>query len=140
MVRYAATEALGHLGTELAINAVQTVLIHDPSLFARTAAAEAIGVLGGSDFGPDLRNALERDQEWRVRRAAAESCGFLQDFDAVASLLSAADDVHFRVRATVAWALGEIGGQDVQKALETLATDRSSLVRRSAERSLSQLA
>ena len=61
------------------------------------------------------------------RRAAAESCGFLQEFDAVASLLSAADDVHFRVRAAVAWALGEIGGQDVQKVLETLAKDRSSL-------------
>ncbi len=139
MVRYAATEALGHLGTELATDAVQKVLILDPSLFARTAAAEAIGVMGGSDVGPQLRHALERDQEWRVRRAAAESCGFLREFDAVASLLSAADDVHFRVRAAVAWALGEIGGQDVQKVLETLATDRSSLVRRSAERSLSQL-
>jgi HEAT repeat protein len=54
-------------------------------------------------------------------------------------LLSAADDAHFRVRAAVAWALGEIGGQEVQKVLGTLATDRSSLVRRSAERSLSQL-
>jgi bilin biosynthesis protein len=139
MVRYAATEALGHLATDLAIDAVRQVLIHDPSLFARTAAAEAIGVMPGTDAGPDLRNAVERDQEWRVRRAAAESCGFIQDSDAIGSLTFAADDSHFRVRAAVAWALGEIGGEDAQRVLGVLATDRSSLVRRSADRSLTQL-
>jgi len=36
--------------------------------------------------------------------------------------------------------LGEIGGEDAQSVLRALAGDRSSLVRRSAERSLSQLA
>jgi HEAT repeat protein len=139
MVRYSATEALGHLGTDIAAAAVQTVLASDPSLFARTAAAEALGTLDAPGRSSTLRVALERDDEWRVRRAAAEACGFVQDARTLPSLVFASDDPHFRVRQAVAWALGELGGEDAERALNVLVRDRSSLVRRSAERSLGEL-
>jgi HEAT repeat protein len=140
MVRYAAVEALGHIGQATARDVIFQALINDRSLLVRTAAGEAAGSLDGPDAVEYLTRAISLDSEWRVRRSAVESCGLLQDSSATQYLIRAATDPHFRVRMAVAQAIGEIGGDSGRNTLEELASrDQSLFVKRSAGRALQRL-
>jgi HEAT repeat protein len=140
MVRYAAVEALGHIGQVSSRGVICQALVNDRSLLVRTAAGEAAGSLGGPDAIEYLARAISLDSEWRVRRSAVESCGLLQDSTAMQYLIRAAADPHFRVRMASAQAIGEIGGDSGRNALEELVSrDQSLFVKRSAARALQRL-
>jgi HEAT repeat protein len=140
MVRYAAVEALGHIGQASARDIILRALLNDRSLLVRTAAGEAVGSLGGPNAIEFLARAILIDPEWRVRRSAVESCGLLGNTAATQSLIRAADDPHFRVRMAVAQAIGEIGDELGRHALEGLALkDQSLFVKRTANRALRRL-
>lgn len=140
LVRYAAIEALGHIGQSSARDTIFNALANDRSLLVRTAAGEAAGSLNGPEAIGYLTRTMATDLEWRVRRAAVESCGLLRNSAAVEPLVHVASDPHFRVRMAVAHALGEIGDNSGRDALVQLAsTDRSLFVKRTAERALQRL-
>ena len=140
MVRYASVEALGHIGQAASRDVVLRALLNDRSLLVRTAAGEAVGSLNGPNAIDVLVRAILVDPEWRVRRSAVESCGLLQNRAATQSLIQAAADPHFRVRMSVAQALGEIADGLGRTVLERLASiDQSLFVKRAAERALQRL-
>jgi HEAT repeat protein len=137
MVRYSATEALGHLGRPVSRDTLCSVLSGDRSLLVRSAAAEALGILGGDSVLGPLTLALIVDPEWRVRRAAAESCGLLQQTVVAETLQEAIHDPHFRVRLAVVWAIREINDLASKPVLAEVAEKDLSLhVRRAAEHAL----
>jgi len=140
MVRYAAVEALGHIGQATAREVIFRALHNDRSLLVRTAAGEAAGSLDGPDAIGFLARTILIDPEWRVRRSAVDSCGLLHNNAATQSLIHAAADPHFRVRMAVAQAIGEIGDDSGKDALERLASkDQSLFVKRAADRALQRL-
>lgn len=87
-----------------------------------------------------LRADLARLRSWRAitRSNAAADLGLVRISDALPALLETLNDRDVRVRQTVAWALGQVGGPDTLAVLVRLLGDPSRLVARRAQEVLAE--
>lgn len=107
-VREEAAAALGKLNDAAALPALVASL-GDPDDRIRWAAADGLGRLGYAESVPALGETLKSDKDPRVREVAALSLGNMRFQQAVAYLLSGADDVEPRVAEQSIAALAALG-------------------------------
>ena len=124
--RRSAAEALGRLGSEAAIPPLVGAL-EDEWEWVRFDAAVALGRIGGPQAAAGLVGAL-RDASWNVRLQARRALVAI-GAPAVAPLARAAADPEPGLRWRVAWALGQIGGEEAARALESTGADPDGRVR-----------
>lgn len=87
----------------------------------------ALGELGEPKAFDLLKEALDSETEL-VRTSAISALGDLGDRRAIELLLPFVENPDWQVRYRVAQAFGRLGGDEVQAALETLATDEQTAV------------
>jgi len=123
-VRRAVCKALAELKDERALAALVAVLRSDVSQYARAEAAKALGVIGGEGALRHLQAALDQDSHADViRQKALVGLGELGD---PKGLAVARRWLRYGrapgTRAKAIKALGKLGGDDVRRELEQIAT------------------
>ncbi len=73
---------------------------------------------------------------WHVKSSCLKILGMRKDPESIAEINQILIDPNADVRATAAWALGEIGGKDALAILSGLTKDDNNFVRISAEKAL----
>lgn len=106
-VRRSATEAMGRIGTDLAIPTLIEAL-HDSNALVRRAAAEALGANRDRRAVLPLCRALQ-DENWIVVRGAADALAEIRDTQAVMPLMRALSDERSEVRRRALKALEHFG-------------------------------
>jgi HEAT repeat protein len=133
-LRRAAAEGLARAGDRSAVAAIESGVSTDSSPAVRAAMAFALQKLGGN-YVARLANALDSD-----RTAAQIAAYFLELGPAVAPQLAPhLKDPSESIRGNAALILGAIGGPAERDALQPLLQDRSSEVRRAAERAIERI-
>lgn len=107
---------------------------------ARELAIQAMGRFGGKRWAPRVIDALlVGDDDLRI--AAAKAAPYVEDRRIIPYLYEAAEDEEFpEMQLTAIWALGEIGGQNVQSFLESLRDTATGEVADAAESALENAA
>lgn len=133
-MRRAAAEGIARAKDASAVPALESGVSTDSSAMVRAAMAFALQSLGGN-YLARLANALDD------RKMAPQIAGyFLELGPAVAAELTPhLKDPSDSIRSNVALILGAIGGAAERAALQPLLQDRSSDVRRAAERALERI-
>jgi len=118
LIRRRALEAMGFSGREsVADHITEAYEYGDEDWLA--SALFAMGRSGASRWKPEVLDNLSHESN-RVKLEAAKAAGELYIEEAVPELLGLLEDLDAEVRVVVAWALSEIGGDDVREALEAL--------------------
>jgi HEAT repeat protein len=142
-VRRSAAWALGQLESREAADVLAGVLSRDSDAKVREMSAWALGHMEGRNGRTALANALSKDADDGVRETAAWALAQLEDRSSVDALAAATSDRSARVRGTVAWAIGQLRGDDegsrVPPGLLRLVKDDSEDVRLKAAWSLGQI-
>ncbi len=144
-VRRSAAWALGQLESREAADVLAGVLGRDSDAKVREMSAWALGHMEGRNGKTALTNALGKDADDGVRETAAWALAQIEDRSAVDALAAATADHSARVRGTVAWAIGQLRGDDegsgsrVPPGLVRLLKDESEDVRLKAAWSLGQI-
>lgn len=73
---------------------------------------------------------------WHVKSSCLKILGMRKNPESIAEINQIIKDPNADVRATAAWALGEIGGKDALATLSSLTKDENNFVRISAEKAL----
>ncbi|HVV81547.1 MAG TPA: HEAT repeat domain-containing protein [Kofleriaceae bacterium] len=136
--RAAAAKALGLIG-HLDGNAGLTAALADPDATVRWAAIDAWSLIRGQvGAAPVVARITDTDASVRARAAAV--VGTMHEAGALTALEAAVTgDADPEVRRNAAWALGELGDPAARPALTAATTDRSGLVRKTAQASLARL-
>lgn len=133
--------ALERAGVEEAVDAMSPLLTSEDD-GVRRAAADALGQLAGdrvTEVGPALL-VLLADPEELVRNAAAEALGLLRYAPARPALERVLrHDDEWGVRASAAWALGELGDVQALTTLEAALGDEMDPVRAYVAAAIGQL-
>ncbi|MEX1128259.1 MAG: HEAT repeat domain-containing protein [Vicinamibacterales bacterium] len=133
-LRRAAAEGLARAGDRSAVNALENGVSTDSSPMARAAMAFALQKLGGN-YVARLANGLDSD-----KLAPQIAAYFLELGAPVAPQLTPhLKDPSESIRGNAALILGAIGGKAERDALQPLLQDRSSEVRRAAERAIERI-
>lgn len=111
-----ASEALGKLRSDDAIQWMETKGLQEKSWVARAEVVWALGGIGRSSSLPGLRNAL-KDKDPVVRSMACDSLGLMKDTEAVAAIVALLNDKFWQVRVAAVGALADI---DSPKAIGPL--------------------
>jgi HEAT repeat protein len=136
--RTAAARALGLIGHPSG-TAGLTAALADPDAGVRWAAVDGWAQIRGQ-VGAAPVVARLADGDTAVRARAAAVVGALHEASARPALEAAlAGDADPEVRRNAAWALGELGDPAARPALSAATTDRSGLVRRTAQAALARL-
>ena len=122
---------LGQLGDPRAILPLVALVGHE-SRELQSTLASVLERFGHSAVAP-LVEAL-RHERWQVREQAASILGLIENADAVPALIAASADRHWQVRFACAYALGELGGQAANAAVESMYGDEDARVRSLVER------
>ncbi|MFB6094139.1 MAG: HEAT repeat domain-containing protein [Halanaeroarchaeum sp.] len=124
-----AVEAIGKIGHEDGISAVEghAESTGNPSL--QTTALKALGAIGSEETTETVAQQLAVEDE-SVRSQAARSLGLIGDTRAIEPLLDVLDDADEAnaVRASAAWALVQIGTERALEAAAEYATDQPYIV------------
>jgi HEAT repeat protein len=123
LVRRRALEALGYSAREDVMPAIeQAYACGDPEWLI--SALNAMGNSADRKWKPQVMAMLDH-QHPLVRAEAASAAGEIEVKSAVPALLRMLGDVDLDVRMAVIWALSQLGGKGVRKALEKMleATD-----------------
>lgn len=133
-IRRAAAEGLGRAKDASAVPALESAASTDGSEMVRAAMTFALQKLGGN-YVARLADALDSDS------MAPQIAGYFLELGppVAAELTSHLKDPSESVRGNVAVILGAIGGQAELGALQPLLQDRSSAVRRAAERAIERI-
>ncbi|MEX2663343.1 MAG: HEAT repeat domain-containing protein [Vicinamibacterales bacterium] len=133
-LRRAAAEGLARAGDRSAVNALENGVSTDSSPMARAAMAFALQKLGGN-YVARLANGLDSD-----KLAPQIAAYFLELGAPVAPQLTPhLKDPSESIRGNAALILGAIGGKAQRDALKPLLQDRTSEVRRAAERAIERI-
>jgi HEAT repeat protein len=133
-LRRAAAEGLARVGDRSAVAAIEAGVSTDASPMVRAAMAFALQKLGGN-YVPRLASALDSD-----KTAPQIAAYFLELGPPVAPQLTPhLNDPGESIRGNAALILGAIGGKAERDALQPLLQDRSSEVRRAAERAIERI-
>jgi HEAT repeat protein len=128
-----AVDAIGKIGAESGIDAVEGHAESGNSVELQARSLTALGAIGSDSTTETVANQLLADSE-RVQIAAARALGMIGDTRAVDPLADclADESVEASVRASAAWALGEIGTETALETAAEYATDGSYLVEQEA--------
>jgi HEAT repeat protein len=136
-IRKQATESLGELGSEKAIEPL-IALLKDSDSYVQKQAAKLLGQLG-SEKAIEPLIALLKDEDSDVREQAASSLGKLGSEKAIEPLIALLNDQDSSVRWRAAYSLGKLGSEKAIEPLIALLKDEYSSVKEQAARSLGEL-
>lgn len=136
LTRTSATEVLGEIGDERAVEPLIDALKNDKASDVQRSAAEALGKIGDKRVVELLIKAL-KDEDWQVRLGAA--IGLTGDKRAVEPLIDALKDEYAWVRERAAEALGKIGDERAVEPLNAVLEDKEMDVRTAAQTALDKI-
>jgi len=130
-----AIEAIGKIGSEDGLDAVQEYTASDSNPQLQKAGLRAVAEIGSAEATQDVANQLVAENE-SVRSVAARSLGLLGDTRAIDPLADvlADEDESESVRASAAWALVQIGTERALDAAAGYADERSFIVQQEAQK------
>ncbi|MDF7826150.1 HEAT repeat domain-containing protein [Pontiellaceae bacterium B12227] len=135
-VRLAATEALGELKAEPAVNAL-AALYNDSEETIILASVESLAQIGTPSIVTPMTAALKLDYP-QARLTAAGTLGELKAVGAVSQLVEALDDAEADVQLAAALSLGQIGDESGSEGLVGKLSDSSTKLRKTCAESLGQ--
>lgn len=138
--RERAAEALGIIGDDLALYALENILINDNDSDVRRLSAWALGEIKNPLSVFPLIKTLEEDLKWPVRAQSALSLGNIGDDLATEFLIRSLIDENWHVRKNAATALGNLGDERAITPLIRILNDTDTDVRRKSMFALEKFA
>jgi HEAT repeat protein len=135
-----AIDAIGKIGAEAGVDAVESHAESGSSLELQARSLTALGAIGDESATETVANQLVADSD-RVTNAATRALGMIGDTRAIDPLadLLADTSADASVRASAAWALGEIGTESALAAAADFETTNSYLVEQEVENAANAL-
>ncbi|MFB6085531.1 MAG: HEAT repeat domain-containing protein [Halodesulfurarchaeum sp.] len=135
-----AVDAIGKIGAEAGIDAVEGHAESGNTVELQARSLTALGAIGSESTTEMVANQLRADSE-RVQIAASRALGMIGDTRAVDPLagLLGETSADASVRASAAWALGEIGTEAALETAAEYAADDAYLVEQEAARAAEAL-
>ncbi|GAA0658410.1 HEAT repeat domain-containing protein [Salarchaeum japonicum] len=135
-----AIEAIGKIGSEDGLDAVQEYTASESNPELQKAGLRAVAEIGAEEATQDVANQLVAENE-SVRSVAARSLGLIGDtraIDPLAGVLGDEDESE-SVRASAAWALVQIGTERALDAAAEYADERSFIIQQEAQKAVAAL-
>jgi HEAT repeat protein len=136
-VRRRALESISYVSNDQVIDFIQAAHQH-PEEKMRVSAVFGMGRSADSRWINVLIGELFSINP-EMRYEAARACGELEARAAVSRLAELIDDPDREVQAATLWALGQIGGEEARRVLETCCEEEDEFISRAAEAALEHL-